>query len=306
MLQLLKNYNTMSDGSVFKKFTVVPDSVIRLGDARGQMHNWKGLLRIYLTYKRVRLQKSKTYVVVHNTYTGYFHWMLESLPRILIAKAQLPAFTLLLPDNFTDDFYQDSLALLGLDIAQAQPLHPRTVYQVPNLGLTCLPDSMGSFTPSIVANLKQALLTSPALKPASRPLPQAERLYISRKKAPRRKIVNEPAVEQMLARHGFESICFEDYTLHEQIIICSTCRFFISIHGAGLSNILFMPAGSTVIELRKYDANKNYTYERLAIALGHIYKLAYFPAVDESLLVQDADLMVDSNELEVVLQDYNL
>jgi len=303
MLKLLQNYNTLNDGSVFKRLTVVPESVLLLGEGRISLHNWKGLLRLRLAYKKVTLASGKPYVVVHNSYNGYYHWLLESLPRLLVAKAQLPAFTLLLPATFTEAFYRDSLALLGIDVARAERTHPNTVYKVPQLGLPIVPDPMGTFTPSIVANLRKELLASPALPPAGRPLPQAERLYISRKKASRRKILNEPDVEQLLTRHGFVSICFEDYTFHEQILICSTCRTFMSIHGAGLSNILFMPPASTVIELRKPDDNHNYFYQSLATALGHTYKLLYCPAPNENQPVQDADVVVNIDELQAVLHD---
>ena len=104
----------MSDGAVFKGLRVLPESLLMVDEGRIMLHNWKGLLKLRLLYKRKFLNQNTTYIIIHNTYTGYFHWLLESLPRILIAKENLSEFRVLLPDTFRDEFYQDSLDLLGI------------------------------------------------------------------------------------------------------------------------------------------------------------------------------------------------
>ena len=290
----------MSDGAVFKGLRVLPESVLLVDEGRIVLHNWRGLLKLRVQFEKKLLSQDTTYVIVHNTYTGYFHWLLESLPRILIAKENFAEFFVLLPDAFRDEFYRDSLDLLG--IKNVELIHPAIIYKVPRLGLPYLLEPMGSFSPAIVADLKKKLLCASLSKTSTRVLPNIELLYVSRKKATRRKIVNEREVEDFLSDRGFTIICFEDYTLYEQIIICSEARVMISIHGAGLSNMLFMADNSDVIELRKFDANLNHTYERLAGALGYSYELLYCPAVNEEQSVQDADLCVDIAALQALME----
>lgn len=305
MVKFLKNHALLSDGSVFRNFVAVPESFVLIDEGRLPIHNWKGLLKISFTYHKVELSQNITYVLVHNSYTGYFHWLLESLPRILIAKEKLPHFSLLLPNTFTDSFYKDTLDLLGVNTVER--IHAKTIYKAPKLALPYLLEPMGSFSPAIVANLKNVLLNSPLLSSVDESkLPKSGLLYVSRKKAPRRKIVNEQQVEELMLQHGFDVICFEDYTTYEQILLCSRARAIVTIHGAGLSNILFMPQGSTVIELRKFDNNLNHTYERLSHALGHKYSLLYCPAADKSQLVQDADLQVNLDDVQALLEQQML
>lgn len=69
----------------------------------------------------------------------------------------------------------------------------------------------------------------------------------------------------------------EDLSFSQQVELFSQCSDLISIHGAALTNCLFMPKNSNVYELyREKDDNlpeMNYCYERQTKALGlnHCY-----------------------------------
>ena len=74
-------------------------------------------------------------------------------------------------------------------------------------------------------------------------------IYISRRKARGRFILNEEALEAMLAEFEAESVCLEDFSFKEQVTLMQRTRLLISIHGAGLTNMMFMQEGGTVIEI---------------------------------------------------------
>jgi capsular polysaccharide biosynthesis protein len=98
------------------------------------------------------------------------------------------------------------------------------------------------------------------------------KVYISRGKAQRRKITNEEEVIAVMKEFGFETIYFEDHSFEQQAKIAMNARYIVSNHGAGLTNMLFMGSGSSVLELRKRGDAHNNCYFALASAL----ELKYF------------------------------
>jgi len=295
MIKWLKGYRILADGAVFQHLQVVPESLVRTGQGYIQLHNWKGLLQLWWRFRKQRLPGTTPYVSVHNSYRGYYHWLLESVPKLLEAQRAIPDFTLLLPADYTEAFYADTLRLLG--VTKIEWLQPRTLYQVPTLALPYGAEAMGDYAPQALAEVKAAFLQA---VPATA-VPGPERLYISRRKATRRKVLNEDAVEQLLAAYGFTALCFEDYTFEEQVRLCANAKILVGIHGAGLANMVFLPGQATVVEFRKFDNGHNYFFTQLATTLLLDYHLLYCAAQDEQQSVQDADLWVDLAALQAVL-----
>jgi capsular polysaccharide biosynthesis protein len=299
MIKFLKKCNLFSDGTVFKYLALIPESVMLTGAGRIKLHNWKGLLRYSVQYRKLKLTDDLPYVLIHNSFSGYYHWLLESLPRLLEAQKHLATFILLLPDSYTDSFYRETLTLMG--IRHVYRMQDKIKYEVPELALPYLVEAMGYHSSSVLQELKQTILN--AVKPKSF---KTKRIYVSRQKATRRKVRNDREVEQLLVKYGFEIVCFEDYTIQEVVQLCANAEMLVGIHGAGLANILFIPEGAVVIELRKFDNGKNIFFESLAGALQLHFLLLYCKAVDENQSVQDADLYVDVKALESVIGQHLL
>jgi capsular polysaccharide biosynthesis protein len=298
MIKRLKNHWLLADGAVFRHLRVVPESLVLTSQGRIVLHNWKGLLQLWLRFKKQTLPTGQPYVRVHTSYRGYYHWLLESVPKLLEAQRTLPSFTLLLPASYTDAFYADTLRLLN--ISTIVRLQSQIMYQVPDLALPVLAEAQGDYSAPAMREVKTVLLAAAGIGEAAPASPT--RLYISRRKAPRRKVLNEAEVEQLLKHYGFACVCFEDFAFEDQLRLCASANVLVSMHGAGLSNMLFMPEHSTVVEFRKFDDGLNYFFTGLGATLGHHYHLLYSKAADEQQSVQDADLYVDIKALDAVLQ----
>lgn len=298
MIKRLKNHWLLADGAVFRHLRVVPESLVLTSQGRIVLHNWKGLLQLWLRFKKQTLPAGQPYVRVHTSYRGYYHWLLESVPKLLEAQRTLPNFTLLLPASYTDAFYADTLRLLN--VSTIARLEPQTMYRVPDLALPVLAEAQGDYSAPAMREVKAVLLAAAGIGEEAPASPT--RLYISRRKAPRRKVLNEAEVEQLLRRYDFACVCFEDFTFEDQLRLCASANVLVSMHGAGLSNMLFMPEHSTVVEFRKFDDGLNYFFTGLGATLGHQYHLLYSKAADEQQSVQDADLYVDIAALDAVLQ----
>ncbi|KAA9332271.1 glycosyltransferase family 61 protein [Hymenobacter busanensis] len=282
----LQDVNVLADGVVFRHLYAYPETFIY---SDFQLHNWRGLAYIYLKFAQHQLPADFRYVIAHHAWAvNYYHWMVDVLPRLEAIKELLPDLTLLLPANYNKEYHRATLQALG--VRRVQWLQPHTRYRVPEL---LVPTRMARVTdsrPDAMLALRQTLLNYFQPDPAQG---LGERIYISRARAPRRKVVNEDAVCEYLRQQGFAIVYFEDYSFQQQVSIAAQARYLISIHGAGLTNMLFMPANSRVMELQMRDDGTCYFYYALATGLGLDYFYQFCEPTNPGEIVNTADLIVD-------------
>jgi hypothetical protein len=75
------------------------------------------------------------------------------------------------------------------------------------------------------------------------------KIYISRKDAPRRRMINEAQVTERLKSLGFEVRQLEGMTIAEQQELFGSARVVVAEHGAALTNIVWCPANATVVDI---------------------------------------------------------
>jgi hypothetical protein len=78
----------------------------------------------------------------------------------------------------------------------------------------------------------------------------------------------------LLIKNNVETINFEDYSFWDQVALMHHADTFISIHGAGFSNVIFMQEGSYILELvnQKYaDVEFKMPFWKLSDACHHNY-----------------------------------
>jgi capsular polysaccharide biosynthesis protein len=87
------------------------------------------------------------------------------------------------------------------------------------------------------------------------PKPPQKLLYISRELAHWRRLTNAKEVETMLTSYGFEKCLPETMTIGEQVQLFANARAVVSVKGAALTNLMFCPAGTQVLEIQlsEYD-----------------------------------------------------
>jgi capsular polysaccharide biosynthesis protein len=81
------------------------------------------------------------------------------------------------------------------------------------------------------------------------PSPPRERLFVSRRDAKVRRLVNETEVEAALAPLGFSTIVPGEMTVREQIRRFSRAQIIVGAHGAAFGNLVFAPPGTRIIEI---------------------------------------------------------
>ncbi len=126
-----------------------------------------------------------------------------------------------------------------------------------------------------------------------------KRLYVARGAAPRRRVLNEAAVEKLLAGHGFVSVNPGALSVTEQVELFASAEMVAGPHGAGLTNAVFMAPGGAIIEMT-HDQRVVWTFHEVAGAAGHAYVCVVNDAVmnkkdDDALF---ADFSVDLEALD--------
>jgi capsular polysaccharide biosynthesis protein len=65
------------------------------------------------------------------------------------------------------------------------------------------------------------------------------RIFLNRKSFYQRNIKNIDKLTEILKRYDFESIYAEDLSYEQQVAMFRETKYFVGIHGAGLTNLLF-------------------------------------------------------------------
>lgn len=239
-----------------------------------------------------RLKDSATYLFACDYWsTGYFHWLTDVLPRLLAVEDRLPDLVMLLPPELPR-VHLDTLSIFKF--AGATPVPARAKLRVPKMVAPAHTAPTGNYNVGLIRELRDRYLSR--LKDRN-DIHGPRFIYASRAKAKKRRVVNEVEVATLLTRLGFATIHFENYSFEDQVRLARNAEVLVGLHGAALTNMLFMIDGARVLEFRMLSDASNLCYFSLASALGLGY--AYqFGVAPEGATAHEADLVVDLHELE--------
>ncbi len=196
-----------------------------------------------LTYGKIPPPESirgTTAVIATTLGSGYGHWLLDELPRLL---SLLPGAAETLVAHASQPFARSALALWGASstvIDAQRGAH----FQCDQLVVPSLPGTV-VFPTQRALDLIHAFVAP--LHTATSPF--GERLYLTREGARRRRVANESELWSVLQADGFERIRTEDLTWPEQINAFRHAKVIVAPHGAGLANLVFCRPGTRVVEL---------------------------------------------------------
>lgn len=219
-----------------------------------------------LTYKKIKppaLVLGPVAVVATTLGSGYGHWLLEELPRMLTLP---PRAGVRLIAHATTPFQRAALALGQLPDEVITPKN-FSHYACEQLIVPSLQGANGSPTTQSVALVRE--FTEPLGRQVE--ARWGERLYISRQNARRRKLSNEAALWPALAAAGFTRVVLEELSWAEQIAAFRAAKVIVAPHGAGLANLIFCDPGTRVVEIFNRDY-VHWNYWQLASLLGLDYR----------------------------------
>lgn len=88
-------------------------------------------------------------------------------------------------------------------------------------------------------------------------------IYIDRRRARNRTLINEDDVVNLMKKFGFEIVDLASLSVTAQVELFSDCCFIVGPHGAGLTNLVFAPPGAAVLEILP-DQLLNWCYRSIS------------------------------------------
>lgn len=210
---------------------------------------------------RCKIQRGVYAIFANHRARNYFHWVINSLTRLwILESAGIREYKLLVPKE-TMPFHIPTLELLGFPRDRLQPFGEEH-WCIEHLLVPSFPMAFWHVSRPGCHWVREKMLAG-ACEPVKSPL---KRIYISRALATQRRLVNEMDIENLLKRFGFVTVKPETLPVEGQINLFRQAEVVVAPHGAGLTNILFMPPTSLVIELVPSQKPKPY-YCHLASAM---------------------------------------
>lgn len=208
--------------------------------------------------KPVRLKKATW--ITERVYHNHSHWLTAHLPKLLLLREKGMLGQVLLPPQRTAAI-DGSLRMLGLEPEAFQtydPTRPLVVEELTILGTD-------RFRPELLQLVPQAFGVADAPRPH-------RKVFISRLRAARRRLLNEEEIWSLLEPQGFERVMMEDMTFAAQVKLMQETAALVAPHGAGLTNMIFCQQGTHIVEMADLSF-PNPNFYALAAAMGHHYWL---------------------------------
>ncbi|MEM6501789.1 MAG: tetratricopeptide repeat protein [Cyanobacteria bacterium P01_C01_bin.89] len=136
---------------------------------------------------------------------------------------------------------------------------------------------------------------------------QGNKLYLHRRGAKYRQVVNGEALADLLDKRDFEAFDPGQFTVQEQAKTFAAADVVVAVHGAALTNLVFCKPGTIVVEIFGPNHVQNTYWIISSIAGLKHYHLAAtaVPSLEKTRGVKE-DLSIDLPQLERLLDSLNL
>jgi len=262
---------------------------------------WAPYLKAHADYKRrfyFKRQKIKgnVYSLLCMWASNYYHWVIDVLPRLGAALPHLPSDTKFLLNSKPSEWQIESLAAFGI-------VQDRLVFQEEAIRTDV--ETLWFATPVCQTGYATRETLEPVISQlkdyfGSDTASPHKKIYISRRKASRRSLLNEEAVLEKLLPLGFEVLVCEEMTPADQVKAFSQAHAIVAPHGAGLTNLIFAPKGCQVYEINFSDKIYRGHYWFLSKLLGHSF--VCLAADKVNLSGEDFDLIADLSAIKAGLK----
>ena len=237
--------------------------------------------------------------IAHQWSDNYFHWVTESLTRLLLAPTDLEDSVILLPSRLAKfRFVRESLEPLRCDKVFLKDWHCwcRRL-TIPHHRVVT-----GNYNDMLLRETRDFYHRHISTQPQAR---SEKRIYISRRNSAVRQIANECECEDTLREFGFKTIFCEDMSFQQQVNTAREADILVSNHGAGLTNLVFMSPGKSVLEFRRDGDAHNNCFFALASAVDvrYFYQLCASESHDDGTNTKKiiVDTKVLRRNLELVI-----
>lgn len=276
--------------------------------------NWRCMMAKDIDYTII----DEPICVAWGPHSGHiFHWLIDCLPRIWLLKNKSPH-----NDRrfYVGELTQDSmqhkfLRSYGIEFEDLIDLKPKVCKLSDavfcgfefreDVGLRpsqTTGEHAKGWSPEYLQDLRDRGISLVGIPARS----GCERIYVTRRDAQHRKLINEDQLVSHLEGRGFTVICPGDHPIEEQVEIFSKAKIIIGAHGGGLTNVIWAPDDAVVIEIVPegffdpgYRVISHLQGRKFMSVFGRMMN-APEGSTDDSI-IKFADIIVDLKDVDLAL-----
>jgi capsular polysaccharide biosynthesis protein len=223
---------------------------------------WEHYVLKRLRFRMPKTRRGTALLLGASNSDNYYHWLLDSMPRWkLLQAAGWHDYDFVLLHSLPRSFQDETLDWLGVPTAKRLRCSKGFIHQFERLVVPAMPFPTEEVSPWACAWLRSYITANS---------PGPEKIFLSRRGVPGRRLVNEMELQTALAERGFVSVEPADLPVMEQAHLLNGARCVVAAHGAALTNLVFAPRGAFLMELF-HPQHKNLCYAHLAAVCGHRY-----------------------------------
>jgi capsular polysaccharide biosynthesis protein len=229
---------------------------------------------------------------------NYFHWFNDVLPSIYYLKTIDIVFPVLLNEKLASKaFVKPSLELLQIEY---KTVLASNIIKFKAAFKPTLTAGEGNQHPHYFPQISELFRSH-----ERKSFDVSAKIFIVRNNLKNRNLYPIDEVITLFIKFGFLIVDTELMSFAEQMTMFSRCTHLAAVHGAGLTNMLFMPKNSKILEFRRNDDDHNNCYFSMADTL----MLNYYYLLTESMIkgvsVQEDNFKADLTSLENLLHIFS-
>lgn len=236
------------------------------------------------------VRRADVAVMLYGRWCNYYHWFAEHFLKLRAVEQyerQGGKKPLLILQPEPAPFMLESLELAGFGDYE-RVCWDMTTLHADELIVSSFPELSEK-----ALRWLRARLLKPEFEPSEGE--RRRRLYLSRRDAGWRRVVNEPELEPVLKRFGFEAVVMSGLSVREQIRLFRSAEIVVSPHGAGLTNLLW---GDKAVVVELFGGEVRFHYAHIANLCGHRYRALLCRSAGEQ-----EDIIADPKALERLLAE---
>ena len=232
---------------------------------------------------------------------NYYHWIIDLLPRLALIKSatgSFDSFAQILVNGSRASYEQASMNALGVPGEKIRYVEANDRFQIENATIPSMDHFSKTIAPWKIKCLRALRESIPITSRIA-----SKRIYISRRRAAVRRVLNEKDFEQILRDAGFVSIEVESLSWPEQVALFSNAEVILAPHGAALASAAFCETGTLIAEIGTRAGYKEF-YLRLAASTGLRYRFVEAaPRGSSKRAVENEDMIVDPKTVRDFLSE---
>lgn len=197
----------------------------------------------------------------------YYHWFHDVLPRLENALEHLPSDIRFLINKTPSEYQLKSLEAFGISTERLEYQESQLHTKVENLWFATPlgHEKFGSIKTiiQVVNRIRKYYGFEIVAKTKSK-------IYISRKNAISRVVINENEVADIITEKGFQIYNVDEMPWLDQLELFSNASAVLGPHGGGFTNMIFSNLKMSIYEIAPQNHSWPY-YQLLSAQLGHLF-----------------------------------